>query len=203
MTLTARLAVLCHADPCTRSSALETILTPLHLISLCKLSKCGDSQNGTGHITSRPLFFWIKAAGTDACLRSGVILTSVKGNTLGDNFVHVSFKNLRDRNFDAVSCPDSASIKSHFDPAVPTGAFPDEHGYYNPIGGWAEATRGTKAGLDQVRKLGGTIRAGAAVENLIIEGRTVHGVVLKGGEEIRGDLVVVSRSTSPPSMSSD
>ncbi len=39
---------------------------------------------------------------------------------------------------------------------------------------------------------GGTVRAGCEVVGLVQDGRTVKGVILETGEEIKADLVVVS-----------
>ena len=106
--------------------------------------------------------------------------------------MHSAYKNLRDQNIDAVLCPDLQSIKARFADDVPLGDFGGKYAYANPIGGWAEAARGVEAGHKQIRKLGGQIRAGCEVVKLILDGRRVRGVVLRSGEEIFADLVVVS-----------
>ena len=119
---------------------------------------------------------------------------SKAGNSKGDRFMHSAYKNLLDQHIEAVLCPDLQSIKARFADNVPLGDFGGKYAYANPIGGWAEATRGVEAGHKQIRKLGGEIRAGCEVIKLMLDGRQVRGVVLKSGEEIMADLVVVSHS---------
>jgi phytoene dehydrogenase-like protein len=62
------------------------------------------------------------------------------------------------------------------------------------VGAWGYARGGmgavTRALADSFRASGGTIRTGAEVEQVLVKGGKAMGVVLAGGEEIRGRLVV-------------
>lgn len=75
---------------------------------------------------------------------------------------------------------------------VPIGEFEGRMGYMNPTGGWAESGRALAVGIKRVRQEGGTVRAGAEVVGLVKDGRKVKGVRLESGEEVLGDLVLVS-----------
>lgn len=65
-------------------------------------------------------------------------------------------------------------------------------GYANPTGGWGESGRALEIGIKRVRQLGGEVRAGAEVTGIKKEGKKVKGVKLRSGEEVEGDLIVVS-----------
>ena len=93
---------------------------------------------------------------------------------------------------EAKDLPDIESIKGEYSSAVSTGDFAGRSGYFNPISGWAEAGRATAVGIKKVRQLSGTIRVGCEIVGLLHEGRRVSGVKLRDGEEIKGDVVVVS-----------
>lgn len=62
----------------------------------------------------------------------------------------------------------------------------------NPTGGWAESGRALGVGIERVREAGGDVRAGQEVVGLVKDGRNVMGVKLRDGEEVMGDLIVVS-----------
>lgn len=85
-----------------------------------------------------------------------------------------------------------AEIKRNFPAGVATGAFEGRAGYMNTTGGWGEAARAIEVGHKRIRRAGGVIRGGAEVVNLQKEGNRVIGVVLKDGEVVPADLVIVS-----------
>ncbi len=60
-------------------------------------------------------------------------------------------------------------------------------GVHFPIGGTGALVRGL---LDLVAGLGGSIRYGATVEEILVEGSSVRGVRLESGEELQADVVV-------------
>jgi phytoene desaturase len=60
-------------------------------------------------------------------------------------------------------------------------------GVHYPVGGTGALVRGL---VDLVTGLGGTLRCGATVEEILVEGRHVTGVRLAGGERIPADIVV-------------
>jgi hypothetical protein len=126
--------------------------------------------------------------------RSGVIALADLSQTAGAHFVASAHINCLKMGIDAKLLSDRQSIKDRFGPTVPTGTFGTRTGYANPIGGWAEAARAVEVGIKRIRLGGGVVRGGAEVVGLITGdgGRGVEGVVLKDGEEVRGDLVVVS-----------
>lgn len=118
-------------------------------------------------------------------------------HTYGQKFVAKAYANLKNMGVDAaeISAPASSSIRRFYPDNVPTGDFGGRGGYRNPIGGWAEAGRATAVGIERVRKLGGTVRGGAEVVGLVHDDTKkgeVKGVKLATGEEVLGDIVVVS-----------
>lgn len=74
-------------------------------------------------------------------------------------------------------------------------------GYVNLDNGWAHATAGVLQCLDEVRRLGGTIRSGSAVLGLEFgEGGKVLGARLGDGEVLKADVVVVGAGSWSPSV---
>jgi glycine/D-amino acid oxidase-like deaminating enzyme len=89
---------------------------------------------------------------------------------------------------------DADAIAARF-PAYKPGAFVD--GYFNPIGGWAEASNTVLALADDVRRRGGTIRA-ARIERLVEgPGGAVTGALIDG-DIVRADLTVVCAGSWVP-----
>ncbi|OCF32932.1 sarcosine oxidase [Kwoniella heveanensis BCC8398] len=131
---------------------------------------------------------------------TGVFALSTSDEKDGLAFVDAAYKNCRDYGLDAQLVDGPNAIKSRYPSSVPTGSFGGRQGYFNPIGGWAEAGRAVDVGLKMVRQLGGTIRAGAEVTGLVKEGKEIKGVVLKSGEEVKSDLVVVAAGAWTPSL---
>lgn len=127
---------------------------------------------------------------TSPC-RSGVIALAHPTMPGGQKFVSSAYTNCLSMGISAQLVTSSSDIRAKFPGEVSTGSFGDRVGYANPIGGWAEAGRATLVGLERVQKLGGKVLPGKEVVGMIKQGREVRGVRVKGGEEIRGDLVVV------------
>lgn len=107
-------------------------------------------------------------------------------------FVNEAIKHLNGQKLEVKKLSTPDDFRSAIDPGLPSGIYGDKEGYKNPIGGWAESGRALEVGLTRVRQLGGTVRAGADVMGLLKDGRRVRGVTLRSGEEVLGDLVVVS-----------
>jgi phytoene dehydrogenase-like protein len=92
----------------------------------------------------------------------------------------------------------SGIIGTALGPMSPGTAYVLLHHYMGEVdgsvGAWGYARGGmgavTRALADSFRASGGTIRTGAAVEQVLVKGGKAIGVVLDGGEEIRGKLVV-------------
>ena len=80
----------------------------------------------------------------------------------------------------AWDCPGGFSMLSYIEHA---------HGIYHTMGGLSEISASlARAAIDK----GAKIRLNAGVENLILEGKKVKGVVLETGEEILADEVVIN-----------
>lgn len=118
----------------------------------------------------------------------------------GRAYVDLSMKNCQAMKLDPIPVNTSAEIKAVFPRGIETGAFGDRTGYSNQIGGWGEAQRAIEVGHRRILKAGGVIRGGAEVVSLKKEGRTVTGVVLKSGEVVSGDLIVVAAGAWTPSL---
>ncbi|ORX35725.1 FAD dependent oxidoreductase [Kockovaella imperatae] len=172
----------------------ETVPAPDAASSdLNKIIRAGDYIDpATSELALEAVEMWKQPEWEGTYHESGVMCISAKDDKQGEKFLQFAYKNLHDHNIDAVMCPDLQGIKAQFKGDVPVGTFGGKHAYFNPIGGWAEAERGVEAGHKQIRKLGGVIRSGCEVAKLIVDGRRIGGVVLKTGEEVRGDLVVAA-----------
>jgi sarcosine oxidase/L-pipecolate oxidase len=106
---------------------------------------------------------------------------------------------LKANNIAATLTPTPESIKALAPNDIKIGPLKGREGYANPVGGWAEAARATKVGLGMVVKEGGVVRGGCEVVGLQKDGKRVEGVVLKSGEVVRGDVILVC---SPPLVDS-
>ncbi len=92
----------------------------------------------------------------------------------------------------------SGIIGTALGPMSPGSAYVLLHHYMGEVdgsvGAWGYARGGmgaiTAALAASFEAAGGTIRTGAAVEHVLVEGGRATGVVLAGGEELRGRLVV-------------
>nr|XP_018266511.1 uncharacterized protein I303_00486 [Kwoniella dejecticola CBS 10117]OBR88669.1 hypothetical protein I303_00486 [Kwoniella dejecticola CBS 10117] len=76
-------------------------------------------------------------------------------------------------------------------------------GYYNPSGGWANATAAVEKLYSWIRELGGEIIPKAEFQDLLYSGSNVIGVRVKDGREFKADKVVLalgSWSGSHPSL---
>lgn len=75
---------------------------------------------------------------------------------------------------------------------VPVVPIPkEERSYVNPVGGWAWASKAVEKLYERIIPLGGKIVAGAELEDLIVDGKTVRGVRTKDGKEYRADKTIV------------
>ena len=92
----------------------------------------------------------------------------------------------------------SGIIGTALGPMSPGTAYVLLHHYMGEVdgsvGAWGYARGGmgaiTKALADSFRASGGTIRTGAEVDHVLISGGRAKGIVLAGGEEISGNLVI-------------
>lgn len=92
----------------------------------------------------------------------------------------------------------SGIIGTALGPMSPGTAYVLLHHYMGEVdgsvGAWGYARGGmgaiTRALADSLRAAGGTIRTGAPVERIQVSGGRATGVVLEGGEEVRGRMVV-------------
>ena len=73
-------------------------------------------------------------------------------------------------------------------------------GYINQDGGWVHSSRAVELMMDKVRKLGGNIVAGKAVQSLLKDasGQT-NGVKCADGSEYKSDIVVLAAGAWTPS----
>ncbi|ORY32889.1 FAD dependent oxidoreductase [Naematelia encephala] len=170
---------------------------------LNKIVRAGDyADPAYAQLAIDAVELWKKPEWDGCYHESGVICLSSPDKPEGAQFVKSAFTNLKAASIDATLVPDTASIKSHFEPSIPTGSFGSRQGYSNPVGGWAEAGRAVEVGLARVRQLGGTIRAGAEVVALQVggDGKTVEAVTLEGGEDISCDLLVCAAGAWTPKL---
>ncbi|MGB3834734.1 MAG: NAD(P)/FAD-dependent oxidoreductase [Mesorhizobium sp.] len=92
----------------------------------------------------------------------------------------------------------SGIIGTALGPMSPGTAYVLLHHYMGEVdgsvGAWGYARGGmgavTKALADSFRASGGTVRTGAEVDHVVVKSGKARGVVLAGGEEVRGRLVV-------------
>lgn len=126
--------------------------------------------------------------------RSGVTVLASSSDPYGHKFVTSAYQNLLDNNIPAILTPNSESIKELVPENIRTGPLKGREGYANPVGGWAEAARATEVGLKMVEKLGGKVRGGCEVTGLEKGEGRIEGVMLKNGEVVKGDLVLVRLS---------
>ncbi|HKE15533.1 MAG TPA: FAD-dependent oxidoreductase [Kofleriaceae bacterium] len=84
---------------------------------------------------------------------------------------------------------DAAAIARRY-PAFRPGAF--QGGYYNPQGGWAEATEVVRHLLGEARDAGVAVRGGCAARAIAEADGRAAGLVLADGAVIAADLVVVA-----------
>jgi sarcosine oxidase/L-pipecolate oxidase len=93
-----------------------------------------------------------------------------------------------------------AEVKAIFPAGLATGAFGDRVGYANKTGGWGEAARAIEIGHKRILAKGGVIRGGAEVVEFKKTGKKVTGVVLKSGEVVPADLVLVAAGAWTPAL---
>ncbi|ODO06225.1 sarcosine oxidase [Cryptococcus wingfieldii CBS 7118] len=146
--------------------------------------------------------FWRKPEWEGCYHEAGLVALSSPEEKEGMQFVDAAYKNSHDFGVDVQLVKDQASIKTTVDKdnRIPTGDFGNRQGYYNPIGGWAEASRAVEVGLKRVQKLGGVVRANADVVGLVTEGKEVKGVELKSGEKVLADLTVTAAGAWTPKL---
>jgi glycine/D-amino acid oxidase-like deaminating enzyme len=130
---------------------------------------------------------WNEAWAAPLFHETGVVFLSRDPMAPG-GFEHESFTRLRQRGH-PVRRLDAAQIRARF-PAWSTGAYVD--GYWNPYGGYAESGRVVERLVRDAVDVGVTLLEGRAFERLHEEGSRVRGLVLRGGEVLAADRVVVA-----------
>ncbi|WWC70016.1 uncharacterized protein I206_103960 [Kwoniella pini CBS 10737] len=147
---------------------------------------------------------WRKPEWENTYHESGVMCLSGAGEKAGQEFVSKAYSNCKNLGINVTLINGSTDIKNIIKKkvaqGVPLGEFGGREGYFNPIGGWAESGRALEVGLKKVRQLGGTVRSGAEVQSLLRNGRKVIGVEIKGGEQVKGDLVIVAAGAWTPAL---
>lgn len=116
----------------------------------------------------------------------------------GHHFVEQAYLNCTASGLPCARLSNEADIKRAFAERLdaPAGGYEGKKGYLNTTGGWAESGRSLEVAIRMVRRLGGVVRGGFAVEGLISDGKQVKGVKIKGEDDILGDLVVVRLTSS-------
>ena len=119
---------------------------------------------------------------------------SATSSSSGTHFVDQAYQNCRSCDLPCERLESAQAIREALRArtSVPVGEFEGRVGYMNPTGGWAESGRALAVAIERVKREGGNVRAGAEVVGLLKEGKRVQGVRLKSGEEVKGDLVLVS-----------
>lgn len=96
-------------------------------------------------------------------------------------------------------------------------SFDQAFGYYNPTGGWGEASRACKLVLDDILRMGATVQGGKEMVGLVFEQhdepgsqrfttttsqgkRKVKGVRFSDGTTMMADLVVVAAGAWTPAL---
>lgn len=73
------------------------------------------------------------------------------------------------------------------------GLLADHRGYFNPEGGWAEATRAVEILLSHVKEMGGRVIANKEVTSLVPDGHgRTTGVKCRDGAFFEGDRVILT-----------
>lgn len=118
----------------------------------------------------------------------------------GRKYVDSSFENIKKMNLGPEAVNSHAEIRAKLPAEIEAGNFNGRSGYYNKVGGWGEAARSVEVGLKRIKKLGGKVRGGAEVVSFKQEGKKIKGVVLKSGEVVPADLVVVAAGAWSPAL---
>lgn len=138
---------------------------------------------------------WNTEWGTPLFHQTGMLLLSA-GPMQAGGFEHESYQLLRKRGHQAERLS-AGAIGQRF-PAWNTASY--EEGYYNPRAGWAESGEVVARLLAEAKRIGVTIRGGAAMQGLIEDGSRVVGVAASDGREYRADSVVVAAGCWTPSL---
>ncbi|EIW80713.1 FAD dependent oxidoreductase [Coniophora puteana RWD-64-598 SS2] len=92
--------------------------------------------------------------------------------------------------------PDSVSVCERYPSALressSLGTLSSASGFFNKIGGWAEAERAVKIALDKVKSLGANVTPGKTVTSLVKDGGRTSGVICSDGTTYRADVVVLA-----------
>jgi glycine/D-amino acid oxidase-like deaminating enzyme len=138
---------------------------------------------------------WHTASGRELWHETGILLLASDRLEPG-SFEAESFGTLQSRGL-AVVPLDRTSLGARF-PAWAEA--PYAAGYFNPSAGWVDS-RAAVAWLAEVAAGEGVaIREGRRCEHLLLDGDTVRGVVLEGGERIAAEVVVVAAGAWTPSL---
>ncbi len=92
---------------------------------------------------------------------------------------------------------DGERLRRRF-PAWTSGLYPD--GYFNPNGGWAEASNVVTWLLTLAGEAGVILREGERMEALLVEGSRVAGIVTDRGVQHRSEIVVVAAGAWTPTL---
>lgn len=106
------------------------------------------------------------------------------------------------------------SLASYFPSGVAIGSsITESQGYFNPVGGWADAEMGIQALLDKVRSMGSVVRSSANVirlkfnTTLLVSSppspTNVTGVYLDSGEIVAADVIIIATGSWTPSLFPD
>lgn len=186
-----------------RSCARVTTPIPTLPVSPSKPWKNGKSPSGRAYTTSMylallHLYLGLHSLFNDHIVliyRSGVMCLSAPTSAEGHHFVEQAYINCTASNLPCARLNNEADIARAFAERLdaPAGGYDGKKGYLNTTGGWAESGRSLEVAIRMVRRLGGVVRGGFAVEGLIRDagGKKVKGVKVRGEDDVMGDLVVV------------
>ena len=132
--------------------------------------------------------------------RSGVMILGDKGNRNDSDYAALSLENDKAMGARVVQMTDSDTIASRFPPGVPLGDMSTLSGYINLDGGWAHATLGIQACMEQIVSLGGQIEGGHHVVGLSYDdAHRVTGVKLQSGATLTAEVIVIATGSWTPS----
>ncbi|KAK4683440.1 hypothetical protein P7C73_g6825, partial [Tremellales sp. Uapishka_1] len=134
-------------DKCDTLPAPDAASTDLN-----KIIRASDyADPALASLALEAVHLWRKPEWDNTLHESGFIALSRSGDASAQAFVTKAFANSKNLGTGVTLTPDGASIKA-FVTDVPTGGFGGREGYYNPMGGWAEAGRAVEVGHERIRK---------------------------------------------------
>ncbi|EIW70496.1 hypothetical protein TREMEDRAFT_60999 [Tremella mesenterica DSM 1558] len=167
---------------------------------LNKIIRAGDyADPHLASLSLEAIGAWRQPEWENTFHQSGQALAAKVSDPKTRGFVMSSLAQCERMGVKAIHAQTSDQLQGFF-PGIRTGKFEGLEGYLNTSGGWAEATRAMKLGLERVRQLGGRVRSGAQVVGLIKDGIKVKGVILNDGEEVLCDLLVIATGAWTPGL---